>query len=294
MPLYERLGVEVELVGPQGIAALVPGIRTDDLKGGRFGLRDGYGAPLDALAGFAAAAALEGVRLEEHVRVETLLAESGRVIGVRTADGEIRADRVLLATGAWTAPLAATVGVSVPIWPYRRSIMEAAGPFPKLAATPLVIEWESGFHFRPKDGAQRFAMPNLTAGGAVEKGPAAAPASFDAPILDPGVVPPQLEPWVKARGAWRMEAFADLRITDRWSCNYEMTPDDHPVVGAVPGTPGLYIAAGFSGHGFMHAPATAQLIVEEMLDGKATTLDITDLSIERFRTGRTPFTATVL
>jgi sarcosine oxidase subunit beta len=216
------------------------------------------------------------------------------VIGVRTADGEIRADRVLLATGAWTAPLAATVGVSVPIWPYRRSIMEAAGPFPKLAATPLVIEWESGFHFRPKDGAQRFAMPNLTAGGAVEKGPAAAPASFDAPILDPGVVPPQLEPWVKARGAWRMEAFADLRITDRWSCNYEMTPDDHPVVGAVPGTPGLYIAAGFSGHGFMHAPATAQLIVEEMLDGKATTLDITDLSIERFRTGRTPFTPTVL
>jgi sarcosine oxidase subunit beta len=294
MPLYERLGVEVELVGPQRIAALVPGIRTDDLKGGRFGLRDGYGAPLDALAGFAAAAALEGVRLEEHVRVETLLAESGRVIGVRTADGEIRADRVLLATGAWTAPLAATVGVSVPIWPYRRSIMEAAGPFPKLAATPLVIEWESGFHFRPKGGAQRFAMPNLTAGGAVEKGPAAAPASFDAPILDPGVVPPQLEPWVKARGAWRMKAFADLRITDRWSCNYEMTPDDHPVVGAVPGTPGLYIAAGFSGHGFMHTPATAQLIVEEMLDGKATTLDITDLSIERFRTGRTPFTATVL
>jgi sarcosine oxidase subunit beta len=62
----------------------------------------------------------------------------------------------------------------------------------------------------------------------------------------------------------------------------------------VPGTPGLYIAAGFSGHGFMHAPATAQLIVEEMLDGKATALDITDLSIERFRSGRKPFTATVL
>src|SRR2546428_328344 len=68
-------------------------------------------------------------------------------------------------------------------------------------------------------------------------------------------VPPQLEPWVKARGAWRMDAFKDLRISDRWSCNYEMTPDDHPIVGSVPGTPGLYIAAGFSGHGFMHAPA---------------------------------------
>ena len=294
MPLYARLGVEVELVGREGIARLVPGIRTDDLKGGRFGARDGYGAPVDALAGFAAAAVLEGVRLIEHVRGESLITEGGRVVGARTSDGEIRADRVLLATGAWTSPLAATVDVRVPIWPYRRSIMEAAGPFPKLAAIPLVVEWESGFHFRPKGGAQRFAMPNVTNDGAVEKGPAAAPESFDEPTLDPADVPPQLDPWVRARGAWRMEPFADLKITDRWSCNYEMTPDDHPIVGAVPGTPGLYIAAGFSGHGFMHAPATAQLIVEEMLDGKATMLDIADLSIERFRTGRKPFTPTVL
>jgi len=294
MPLYAKLGLEVEMVGPQRIAALVPGIRVDDLKGGRFCARDGYGAPLEALAGFAAAATLEGVRLVEHVRVDALLVEHDRVTGARTSDGDIRADRVLLATGAWTAPLAATAGVAVPIWPYRRSIMEAAGPFPTLAEIPLVIELESGFHFRPKGPAQRFAMPNLTADGGVEKGPAAPPASYDRPEVDPGTVPPQLEPWVKARGSWRMEAFADLRITDRWSCNYEMTPDDHPIVGAVPARPGLYLATGFSGHGFMHAPATAQLVVEEMLDGRATTLDIADLSIERFRTGRTPFTPTVL
>ena len=298
MPLYGRLGVEVELLAPQRIAALVPGMRTSDLKGGRLGLRDGYGAPLDALAGFAAAAALEGVRFVEGVRVGSLTRDGDRVTGARTSDGEIRADRVLLAAGAWTAPLAATAGVQVPIWPYRRSIMEAAGPFPTLAAIPMVIEWESGFHFRPYaksgGGAQRFAMPNLTPDGRIERGPAGPPPSFDALDLATGPVPPQLEPWVKARAARRMDAFADLRITDGWTCHYEMTPDDHPIVGGVPGTPGLYIAAGFSGHGFMHAPATAQLIVEEMLDGTATTLDIADLSIERFRTGRRPFTATVL
>ncbi len=297
MPLYKRLGLEVEMLGPQRIAQLVPGIRVEDLKGGRFCASDGYGAPLDALAGFAAAAALEGVKLVEHVRAESLLVGGDRVVGARTSDGEIRAERVLLATGAWTAQIARTAAVEVPIWPYRRSIMEAAGPFPALTAIPLVVEWESGFHFRPYSknggGAQRFAMPNLTADGGVEKGPAGAPAEFRDPA-DALDVPLQLEPWVKARGAWRMDAFKDLKITDQWSCNYEMTPDDHPIVGAVPGTPGLYIAAGFSGHGFMHAPATAQLIVEEMLDGRATLLDIADLSIERFRSGRTPFTPTVL
>ena len=297
MPLYAKLGIETEMVGPQQIARLVPGIRIDDLKGGRIGRRDGYGAPLDALAGFAAAAALEGVRLIEQVRVEALLQEDRTVVGARTADGEIRADRVLLATGAWTAPLAESAGVRVPIWPYRRSIMEAAGPFPELAAIPLVIELDSGFHFRPytRSGgaAQRFAMPNLTIDGASERGPARPPEVLTGPSGDLDV-PPQLEPWVTARAAWRVASFADLVITDRWSCNYEMTPDDHPILGGVPGVPGLYIAAGFSGHGFMHAPATAQLIVEEMLDGKATTLDIGDLSIERFRTGRRPFTPTVL
>ena len=298
LPLYARLGLAVEMVGPQEIARTVPGIRTDDLKGGRICRADGYGDPLDALAGFAAAAALEGVRFLEHTTATALLVEEGTVRGIRTAAGELRADRVLLATGAWTATLAATAGVQVPIWPYQRSILEAAGPFPTLARIPLVVEWESGFHFRPytKRGgaAQRFAMPNLTADGGVQKGPTGAPVSFDPPAFAPPLVPAALEPWVRARAAWRMAPFADLVITDRWACNYEMTPDDHPIVGAVPGTPGLYLAAGFSGHGFMHAPAIAQLVVEELLDGKATTLGIADLSIERFRSGSRPFTATVL
>lgn len=292
LPLYERLGVPVEMVSRVEIADLVPGLRVDDLAGGRFCAQDGYGDPLAALAGFAAAAALEGARLVEGTAVTGLLREGDRVTGVRTADGDVLAERVLLATGAWTAPLAATTGVPVPIWGYARSLMEA-GPYPLLARSPMVIELESGFHFRPKGARQRFAMPNLTADGTVEKGPGAPPATFEGPAARPDV-PASLEPWVKARAAWRHPAFADIRISDAWSCFYEMTPDDHPVVGAVPGVAGLYLAAGFSGHGFMHAPATAQLVVEEMLDGRATTLDISDLSLDRFRTGRRPFTATVL
>ncbi|MGH2499072.1 MAG: NAD(P)/FAD-dependent oxidoreductase, partial [Candidatus Limnocylindria bacterium] len=239
---------------------------------------------------------LQGVRVVEGVAVEALARSGDRVGGVRTAAGDVSCERVLLATGVWTAALAATAGVAVPIWPYRRSIMES-GPVPELARSPMVIEHESGFHFRPAPHGgrtQRFAMPNLTAGGGIEKGPASPPASFERAEFAPLEVPASLEPWVRARAAWRHGAFADVRIADSWSCYYEMTPDDHPVVGAAPGIAGLYLAAGFSGHGFMHAPATAQLVVEEMLDGRATSLDISDLSLERFQTGRRPFTATVL
>ena len=293
LPLYERVGVNVEMVDRTEIARLVPGIRTDDIAGGRFGAADGYGDPLEALAGFAAFAQLGGATIREDIAALELVRVGDRVTGVRTADGVISCERVLLATGCWTATLAATAGVAVPIWPYARSIMESR-PFPALSHVPMTIEWESGFHFRPKGTAQRFAMPNLTADGRVEKGPASPPTAFVPGEFAPLVVPPALEPWVRARAAWRHPLFADLRITDSWACFYEMTPDDHPAVGAVPGVAGLYIAAGFSGHGFMHAPATAQLVVEEMLDGRAHTLDITDLSLERFVSGRRPFTATVL
>jgi sarcosine oxidase, subunit beta len=291
MSLYEKVGVNVEMVDRVTIAELVPGMRVDDVTGGRFGAGDGYGDPLQALAGFAAFAQLAGIGFRGNTTVREILRTGDRVTGVRTDEGDIAAERVLLATGCWTAPLAATAAVAVPIWPYARSIMESQ-PIPHLANAPLVIEWESGFHFRPKGKAVRFAMPNLTTDGAVEKGPAAPPSQYPGEYA-PLAVPPGLEPWVKARAAWRHPAFADLEIRSSWSCYYEMTPDDHPVVGAVPGVEGLYIAAGFSGHGFMHAPATARLIVEQMLDGK-TTLDISDLSLERFQTGRRPFAATVL
>lgn len=292
LELYQRCGLPVKMLSRIEIAELVPGLRVDDLTGGRFCESDGYGDPAAALAGFAAAAALEGVRLIEGAEVTALAREGDRITGVRTAKGDVSADRVLLASGVWTAPLAATASVPVPIWPYARSIMEAA-PYPTLSRAPMVVEWESGFHFRPVGARQRFAMPNLTVDGAVEKGPRAVPDAFDAPSTLPPV-PPSLEGWVRARAAWRHPAFTGVRIDRSWSCYYEMTPDDHPVLGRVPGVEGLYVAAGFSGHGFMHAPATAQLVVEEMLDGRATTLDIADLSLERFRAGRRPFRATVL
>lgn len=263
LPLYERLGLDVLMLDREEIEDLVPGIRTDDLAGARFGARDGYGDPLAALAGFAASAVLQGVRVVEGTTVTSLVRDGDRVTGVRAAGGDVSAERVLLATGCWTAELAATAGVAVPISAFPRSIAESA-PVPALARIPMVIESESGFHFRPKDGAQHFAMPDLTAEA------------------------------VKAHAAWRHPQLADLRILRIRSCRYELTPDDHPVLGRVPGVDGLYLAAGFSGHGFMHAPATAQLIVEEMLEGTATTLDISDLSLDRFRTGRRPFTATVL
>src|SRR3989449_10772843 len=121
MPMYERMRAGVRMVSRIEIAELVPGIRVDDVFGGRFGARDGYGDPLVALAGFAAAAQLDGASFHEGVGVEALLREGDRVTGVRTATSDVRADRVLLATGCWTAAPAATAAIRGARWPRRRS-----------------------------------------------------------------------------------------------------------------------------------------------------------------------------
>ncbi|MBI4382078.1 MAG: FAD-binding oxidoreductase, partial [candidate division NC10 bacterium] len=71
-----------------------------------------------------------------------------------------------------------------------------------------------------------------------------------------------------------------------WAGLREMTPDELAIVGPVPETQGFFVAAGFSGHGFMHAPAIGKVMAELILDGKASTIDISALSLERFRMGR--------
>jgi len=69
-----------------------------------------------------------------------------------------------------------------------------------------------------------------------------------------------------------------------WAGFYEDTPDKHPIIGAVPGLDGFLCAAGFSGHGIMHAPAAGEAIAELIVDGR-TSLDVTPLAYDRFRRG---------
>ena len=84
----------------------------------------------------------------------------------------------------------------------------------------------------------------------------------------------------------RLPALEVARITRGWAGLREMTPDELAIVGPVPEVGGFFVAAGFSGHGFMHAPAIGKLMAELILDGKASTIDIRALSLDRLRTGR--------
>lgn len=78
---------------------------------------------------------------------------------------------------------------------------------------------------------------------------------------------------------------ADAEVAAEWAGLYEVTPDDQPIIGRVPAVDGLSVCAGFSGHGLMHGPAAGLLMAEEILDGRARTIDIDTLRYARFEAG---------
>jgi sarcosine oxidase subunit beta len=83
----------------------------------------------------------------------------------------------------------------------------------------------------------------------------------------------------------RMPPLANAAFTRAWAGSLDMTPDGNAILGHVPGIERVYVAAGFSGHGFMHSPATGQVMAELILDGEARSVDIAPLGLDRFARG---------
>jgi len=97
-----------------------------------------------------------------------------------------------------------------------------------------------------------------------------------------------LIPSVAERAVRRCPALEDAPVMRVWAGLYEMTPDQMGILSAVPGVDGLHVIAGFSGHGFMHGPVAGQLMAELVADGRAHTVDVAALDIDRFRRGDAP------
>jgi len=238
------LGVPVERVD----AARVDGLMTDDVLGAVFCGEDGTADPAGVTRELVRRAAELGVDVREQ-----------------TDALELDADVLVLATGASSAPLAAKLGVELPIRPLVRQLVETAR-VPGLARDlPLTIESESGFHFRRRGDALVLAMPEST------------PRWGDEQVVDDALV----TDWVE-RIERRFPRAAGVPVARAWAGLYDMTPDAHPIVGEL--TDGLYAACGFSGHGFMQAPAVGRIVADELL-GTDPGFDLTPYRLERFGAG---------
>ncbi len=264
--LQQSLGVSSRIITPAEAATYVPGVRTDDLLGGSFCAQDGTAEPAAAVQGFASRTRALGVRILTEHEVVALLLEGDRVVGVRTRERSIATPTVVVAAGPYSAQIAASVGLQIPAQPYRRQVSVAA-PIPALdVELPLTIDADSGFYLH------RMGRGDLLLGGTDKD----SRPGFGLEVDWAGIER------VLAAGARRIPILEQAQVKRTYVGLRALTPDHQPILGRTEAVSGLVLACGDSGHGFMHAPAIGLLVSEEILDGRATSLDLAPLRLARF------------
>ena len=262
------LGVDTQLLSAEEAAAVSPGIAIHDLIGATFCADDGIADPSGLTQGYATLARGAGAELLLGVEAIGIEVAGDAVTGVRTTDHLISAPIVVNAAGPWAGTLAATAGVSLPLEPIPRMVV-TTGPFPGAPARrTLVIDAATSYYFHKEgDGV-------LTGMGGRDERPSFS-TDVDRRFIEEELLPTAVRvfPPIERAG-----------LASTWAGLYEMTPDRHPIVGGSPIT-GLYLANGFSGHGFQHAPVIGKLLAELIVDGRARTVDISSLGLDRFERG---------
>jgi sarcosine oxidase subunit beta len=269
--LQQSLGVRTQLLTPAEAHGLLPQTRIDDLLGATFCPDDGYCDPHGIAMGYLTRARERGVRLLRSTPATGIRKLGGGAMAVETPAGTIHCDAVVNAAGAWAGQVGALAGLEIPVKPYRRCIY-LTETFPLIPnGIPLTIDVGSGFYMRKEKHRVLFGASN-------ESEPPGENLAVDWDWMET----------VLALGVARFPVLAEagLAYKNCWAGLYEITPDHMPILGRHPELPNYIDASGFSGHGIQHAPAAGMLIAEEILDGRAHTIDIDDLRITRFRENR--------
>ncbi|GAC1459308.1 MAG: FAD-binding oxidoreductase [Candidatus Limnocylindrales bacterium] len=267
LELWRRLDVPAVRLEREQILSIFPELAVGDVRFATFCPSDGHADPNSILQGYVARARQSGARFEEGSAVTAIDQRGGRVTGVRCGERRIACATVVDAAGAWAGAVAALAGVSVPVVPLRRQIFITNPVAGFDRDFPMTIEFSSGLYLHRDSGGVLLGMADPLD-----------PVGFDDRVNW------EFLPEIVERGLARLPLLERATIKTGWAGFYEDTPDKHAILGRAPGLEGFICAAGFSGHGLMHAPATGELIAE-VICGLPPSLDITPLRLARFAEG---------
>ena len=259
-------GLPAELLGADGVAALVPGIAPGTVVGGSYLRSDGVLYPFPALWGLYEDVRARGVDVALGTEVLGIEARDGHVAAISTAHGRVETPTVVNAAGGWSAEISHRAGLSSPNLTTRHEILATEPMKPFL--DPMVVRASDGLYFSQTMrgeivGGVSVAHPTGSAGGM--------PSSPEFLLA-------------MSRALVRLvPRLGSLGVLRAWSGFYDDTPDGLPVIGEDPRLPGFVHANGFGGHGFMLAPAAARRVALAAL-GRPTDLDPAQFAPGRFLT----------
>jgi D-arginine dehydrogenase len=215
--------------------------------------RDGVLDVHAILQGFLRGASREGAELRFGCQFKGLEVRDGRIAGVETTEGFIKASKVVVANGGWASVAESFKGYALPFWPYRRHLL-ITEPLPQVNPRWPVV-WIVGeeFYFRPESGGL------LMSGCDAVKVPVGQGETTDDAELER----------IAAKAARWLPSLTDARVIRAWAGMRTFAPDDMFVIGADPRLRGLYWVAGLGGHGITCAPFIGNLAADWIAEGKS-------------------------
>jgi sarcosine oxidase subunit beta len=264
--LQNSLGVKTEWLTREAVEQKIPFMNLDDIVAGTFCGEDGLVDPHRVTSGVLKALREKNVALFPGNPALEIGVEKNRITAVKTPNGTVNTPIVVNAAGPWISLLARLAGVELPVFPALQQLF-VTGKVPGVpAGFPVVIFPKPGLGFhREGEGILTGMTMPLT------------PAKDFSMNVDQAWEAKHCENAIN-----RLPGLANAELKSSWAGLYAETPDECPILGKIPWLDGFYCAGGFSGHGFMHAPVCGLLLSEEIIDGKAATMDIRPLRVDRY------------
>lgn len=264
--LQRRLDIPVKVLDANGAKEIVPHLNTEGLYGATFCGTDGHADPFHCTFAYAKAAERLGVEFATYTEVTGLKTAGSKIAGIETNKGYVEAGIVINAAGGDAGTIAKMAGVDVPISPERHQIL-ITEPVNHIQ-DPMVISFH--YHFYCQQTPHGSFIMGV--------GDPTEPISFNIKSS-----------WkfledCAAQVTHALPLLKKLRIVRQWGGLYDMSPDRNPIIDEMEGVSGLYMVAGFSGHGFMVAPKTA-IIIAQKLTGEKPDIDVNLFSAKRYKTG---------
>jgi glycine cleavage system T protein len=267
-------GLDVDVLSPEQAKALWPFMDVDDLVGAVHLPKDGQTNPIDTTQALAKAAKSRGAQIFENTKVTDIIVENGSAKGVRTADGDIRAEYVINCAGMWAHQLGASAGTTVPLHAAEHFyiVTEIIPGLPK--HLPVLRDGDACSYFKEDAGkllvgwfepvAKPWGMSGISE-----------TFSFDTLPNDLDHIEPLLEAAIR-----RVPALGNAGIQLFFNGPESFTPDDRYLLGETPEVRNLFVAAGFNSIGIQSAGGAGKVLADWIIDGHAP-VDLWDVDIRR-------------
>jgi sarcosine oxidase subunit beta len=268
-------GLRTYILERDEVAMRLPDANLDGIAGAIVEDEAGYAEPSFLVDIFAGIASRHGIELRRNCPV-TQLESVGDHYRLHTEQGVVEAARVVVAANAWSNSILSGVGVSLPVAPSRHQIGFVHFPAGAAQPAPVVVDMDWQFYLRPESQGRALIGSSRDK----DADDAADPDTFRRTVdLE------YLEDCAEYL-SYRFPTWSDVGVAGGYCGVYDVTPDWQPIIGAVGGHSGLYVACGFSGHGFKLSPVVGRGMAELLACGSTEVFDVPLFSPDRFAEGR--------